>query len=183
MNKKLDELKGKRQDYVKIILSINSHSVKKSDIIRKGYKNDAGIKDERLLLSDVGITMWKRFGFPLREDGKPTFGDFKRAAGFKNCKDVLDYFAKRAKGQVNEDEIKESFSEEEWKWLIDLNQRINPLLHDKLITKPDGSIRLVLEHELYKDGVTLAGNIVQKLYGPDKKIDIKDAASDSSNSP
>ena len=58
LRKTLDELKGKRHDYVKIVLSSNAHSVKKSDNIRKGYKKDTAIKDERLLLSDVAITTY-----------------------------------------------------------------------------------------------------------------------------
>ena len=183
LKKKLDELKERRKEHVNIILSMNSHSVKKSDKTRKGYKKDTAIKDERLLLSDVAITMWERFGFTLERDGKPTFGDFKRAAGFKDDDDVSGYFAKRTKEQVKKDDIKESLTEEEWILLIGLNQRVNPLLHSKLNTNRDGSVRLVLEHDVYEDKASVAENIVQKLYGPEKKIDIKDAASDSSNSP
>ena len=183
LKKKLDELKERRKEHVNIILSMNSHSVKKSDKTRKGYKKDTAIKDERLLLSDVAITMWKQFGFTLERDGKPTFGDFKRAAGFKDDDDVSGYFAKRTKEQVKKDDIKESLTEEEWILLIGLNQRVNPLLHSKLNTNRDGSVRLVLEHDVYEDKASVAENIVQKLYGPEKKIDIKDAASDSSNSP
>jgi hypothetical protein len=85
--------------------------------------------------------------------------------------------------QVKEDDIKESFNEEEWILLITLNQRVNPLLHRKLNMNRDGSVRLVLEHDVYEDKARVAENIVQKLYGPEKKIDIKDASSDSSNSP
>ena len=183
LKEKLADLKETRGFYQNVILSTNAHSVKKSDKTRKGYKRDTAIKDERLLLSDVAITMWERFGFTLERDGKPTFGDFKRAAGFKCDDDVIDYFAKRKKGQVKEDDIKESLNEEEWILLISLNQRVNPLLHSKLNTNRDGSVRLVLEHDVYEDKARVAENIVQKLYGPEKKIDIKDASSDSSTSP
>jgi hypothetical protein len=69
---------------------------------------------------------------------------------------VRDYFRKKAEGEVKEDEIKESFPEEEWIWLVGLNQHVNPLLHDKLIANQDGSLRLVLEHELYEDGAGMA---------------------------
>jgi hypothetical protein len=183
LKEKLADLKKKEDFYQKAILSTNTHSVKKSDKTRKGYKKDTAIKDERLLLSDVAITMWERFGYTLEHNGKPTFGDLKRAAGFKNYSDVRDYFRKKARGEFKEDDIKESLTEKEWIWLIGLNQRVNPLLHDKLITNKDGSLRLVLEHEVYEDGAGLAQNLVLKLYGPEKKVDIKDASSDSSTSP
>jgi hypothetical protein len=150
--------------------------LKKSEKTRKGYKKDTAIKDERLLLSDVAITMWERFQFDCAYEDGPSFGDLKRAAGFKNYGDVCDYFRKKAKGAIKEDDIKESFTREEWIWLIGLNQRVNSLLHDKLITNQDGNLRLVLEHEVYVDGAWLAENIVLKLYGPDKKVDIKDAS-------
>jgi hypothetical protein len=194
LKEKLADLKKKEDFYQNAILSTNAHSVKKSDKIRKGYKKDTAIKDERLLLSDVAITMWERFGFTLERNGKPTFGDFKRAAGFKDDDDVIGYFAKRKNElvkeddikeslKVKEDDIKESLNEEEWIWLISLNQRVNPLLHSKLNMNRDGSVRLVLEHDVYEDKARVAENIVQKLYGPEKKVDIKDALSDSSTSP
>ncbi len=90
-----------------------------------------------------------------------------------------DYFIKRAHRQVQEDEIKESLTEEEWIWLFRLNQRVNQLMHDSLITNEDGSLRLVLEHEVYKDGVDLSKNLIEKWYVPETKVDIKDASSDS----
>ena len=183
LKEKLAALKQKEDFYQKAILSTNAHSVKKSDKTRKGYKKDTAIKDERLLLSDVAITMWERFGYTLEHNGKPTFGDFKRAAGFKNDGDVRDYFRKKAKAEVKEDDIKESFTKEAWIWLIGLNQRVNPLLHDKLITNQDGSLRLVLEHDIYEDGAGMAENVVRTLYGFSKKVEIKDASSDSSTSP
>ena len=49
--------------------------------------------------------MWERFGYTLKQYGNPTFGDFKRAAEFKNDGDVRDYFRKKAKGEVKEDAI------------------------------------------------------------------------------
>ena len=183
LKEKHSDLKKKEDFYQNAILSTNAHSVKKSDKIRKAYKKDTAIKDEKLLLSDVAITMWERFGYTLEHNGKPTFGDFKRAAGFKNDDDVRDYFRGKAKGEVKEDDIKESFTKEAWIWLIGLNQHVNPLLHDKLIMNQDGSLRLVLEHDIYEDGAGMAENVVRTLYGPEKKLDIKDASSDSSTSP
>ena len=180
LKEKLADLKKKEDFYRKADLSTNAHSVKKSDKTRKGYKKDAAIKDERLLLSDVAITMWERFGFTLQRYGKPTFGDFQWAAGFKDDDDVRDYFRKKSKGEVQEDKIKESFTKEAWIWLIGLNQRINPLLHDKLTTNQDGSLRLVLEHDVYEDGIGMAQYVIRILYGSSKKVDIK---SDSSTSP
>ena len=176
-------LKKKEEFYQNAILSMNAHSVKKSDKIRKGYKKDTAIKDERLLLSDVAIHMWERFRFVCGYENKPTFGDLKRASKFKDDVDVLDYFRMRETGEVEKDKIRDSFTEKEWIWLICLNQRVNPLLHDKLITNQDGSLRLVLEHDVYEDGAVIAKNVVRKLYGSEKKADIKDAASDSSASP
>ena len=183
LKEKLADLKKKEDYYQKASLSPNAHSVKKSDKTRKGYKKETAIKDERLLLSDVAIKMWERFGFKCRYVNKPMFGDFKGASGFKDDDDVRNYFRKRAKGKVENNEIKDSLTEEEWILLINLNQRVNGLLHDKLITNEDGSLRLVLEHDIYEEAVGVAKNIVLKLYGPEKKVDIKDAASDSSNSP
>ncbi len=184
LKEKLAALKNKEEDfYQNAILSTNAHSVKKSDKTRNGYKKDTAIKDERLLLSDVAITLWERFQFACAYEDGPSFGDLKRASGFSTCKDVRSYFRKKAKGAVKEDDIKESLAEKEWIWLIGLNQRANLLLHDKLITNQDGSLRLVLEHEVYEDGAGMAENIVLKLYGPDKKVDIKDASSYSSTSP
>ncbi len=183
LKEKLADLKKKQDFYQNAILSTNAHSAKKSDKTRKGYKKDTAIKDERLLLSDVAIKMWERFGFTLQRYGKPTFGDFHWAAGFKDDDDVHDYFRKKAKGEVQEDKIKESLTEKQWIWLIRLNQRVNQLLHDTLITNQDGSLRLVLEHDVYQEGVDMAEELVRTLYGSSAKVDIKDASSDSSTSP
>jgi hypothetical protein len=173
LKEKLADLKEKKDFYQKLMLSTSAHLVKKSEKTRKGYKKDTAINDERLLLSDVAITMWERFGFPLEHDHMPTFGDFTRAAGFKDDGDVRDYFQKKARGEVKEDDIKESFTREVWIWLIGLNQRVNSLMHDKLIQNQDGSLRLVLEHDIYEDGARIAERIIRKLYGSSKKIDIK----------
>jgi hypothetical protein len=78
-------------------------------------------------------------------------------------------FRKKAKGAIKEDDIKESFTREEWIWLIGLNQRVNSLLHDKLITNQDGNLRLVLEHEVYVDGAWLAENFVLTCMGPTRR--------------
>ena len=96
---------------------------------------------------------------------------------------MCEYFRKRVKAEVQEDRIKESLTEKQWIWLIRLNQRVNNLLHDTLITNQDGSLRLVLEHDVYEHGVEMAKELVRTLYGPDKNVDIKDASSDSSNTP
>ena len=183
LKEKLADLKKKEDFYQNAILSTNAHSVKKADKTRKGYKKDTAIKDERLLLSDFAIKMWKRFEFTLQRYGKPTFGDFQWAAGFKDDDDVHDYFRKKAKGEVQQDKIKESLTEKLWIWLIRLNQRVNQLLHDTLVTNQDGSLRLVLERDVYQDGVDMAEEAVRTLYGSSKKVEIKDATSDSSNSP
>ena len=135
------------------------------------------------MLSDVAIRMWERFEFECEHKNKPMFGDLKKASKFKDDDDVRDYFRKRAKGEVKEDKIKDCLTEDEWIWLIELNQHINKLLHGKLITNEDKSLRLVLEHEFYEVGHIMAENLVRKLYGPEKKVDIKNATSDSSNSP
>ena len=113
--------------------------------------------------------------------GKPNFGDFQWAAGLKDGDDVRDHFRKKAKREIQEDKIKESLTEKQWIWLIRLNQRVNQLLHDTLVTNQDGSLRLVLEHDVYQDGVELAEELVRTLYGSSKKVDIKDASSDLSN--
>ena len=183
LEEKLADLKKKEDFYQNAILSTNAHSVKKSDKTRKGYKRDTATKDERLLLSDVAIKMWERFQFAYAFEDGPSFGDLKRAAGFGNCKDVRDYFRRKAKGEVQEDDIKDLLTKEAWIWLIGLNQRVNGLLHDTLITNEDGSLRLVLEHDVYEGGRKVAEELVRTLYGSSKKVDIKDASSDSSTSP
>ena len=168
LKEKLADLKKKEDFYQNAILSTNVHSVKKSDKTRKGYKKDTAIKDERLLLSDVAITMWERFGYTLEHNGKPTFGDFKRAAGFNNDGDVRDYFRKKAKGEVKEDDIKESFTQEVWIWLIGLDLRVNTVLRDTLITNEDGRLRLLLEYDVYEDATGMAECVIRTLYGPEK---------------
>eukprot|EP00804_Cyclotella_cryptica_P001862 CCRYP_019353-RA/>CCRYP_019353-RA protein AED:0.08 eAED:0.08 QI:0/-1/0/1/-1/1/1/0/338 len=183
LNEKLAYLKKTEDFYRNAILSMNAHSVKKSDKTRKEYKRDTAIKDERLLLSDVAIKMWERFEFDCVFEDGPSFGDLKRAAGFGNCKDVRDYFQRKARGEVQEDDIKDSLTKEAWIWLIGLNQRVNGLLHDTLITNKDGSLRLVLEHDVYEGGRKVAEELVRTFYGSSKKVDIKDASSDSSSSP
>jgi hypothetical protein len=100
LKEKRADLKKEKGFYQKLMLSTNAHLVKKSDKTRKGYKKDTAIKDERLLLSDVAITLWEQFGFSLEHRRKPTFGDLTRAAGFKNEGAVRDYFRKKAKGEV-----------------------------------------------------------------------------------
>jgi hypothetical protein len=160
LKEKLADLKEKKDFYQRLMPSTNAHSVKKSEKIRKGYKKDSAINDERLLLSDVAITLWERFEFPLGHDHVPTFGDFTRAAGFKDDDDVRNHFQKKARGEVKEDDIKESFTREVWIWLIGLNQRVNPLMHDKLITNQDGSLRLVLEHDIYEDRAEIAKRVM-----------------------
>ena len=179
MKGKFDELKKKEDFYQNAILSKNAHLVKKSDKTRKGYIKDTAIKDERLLLSDVAVKMWEKFHFDCTFENSPTFGDLKRASGFIYCADVRDYFDKKARGLVKKDAIKESFTKEAWILLINLNQRVNGLLLDTLMTNQDGSLRLVLEHDIYQDAVGDVENIVHQLYGPEKKVDIKDASSDS----
>ncbi|KAI3644424.1 hypothetical protein MP228_010588 [Amoeboaphelidium protococcarum] len=174
----LAELKDRRRDYVQIILSQNAHTVKKADTRRKGYKVDVAVKDERLLLSDVAIKMWERFQFDCVYARKPSFGDLKKAAGFRDEDDVRDYFNNRANGQVEKDEIKECLSEQEWVFLISLNSDVNRRLHDKLIVE-GGSLRVVLEHKHYNEAASLVENLVLRLY-QGEKVDVKDALSDSS---
>ena len=182
LNKKLDELKANRQDHVKIISSINSNSsAKKAEKFRK--KHATAIKDERLLLADVASKLWEKFRFDCEHENMPTFEDLRRASGFKQAGDVRDYFRRKAKGEVKEDEIKESFRKDVWIWLIGLDQRVNELLHDTLIENEDGSLRLVLEHDVYKNSAEVAKGLVHRLYGPEKKVDIIAASSDSSTSP
>jgi hypothetical protein len=66
LNQKLDELKRKRQDCVKITLSTHSRKVKKSHKIRNGY--ETAIKDERLLLSSIARKACEKFLFHCEYD-------------------------------------------------------------------------------------------------------------------
>ena len=182
LKENLDKLQMSKDYIQKSILSANSRSVRKLDKVRKGYKKDTAIKDERLLLSDIAKKAWKRFFYPLDRKGQPTFGDLKRAAGFYDNGDVCEYFLKRGRGELEADEMKEALTEDEWVWLIEMNQRVNGLLHGDLITNEDGSLRLVLEHDYYEEKAELAKNMIRKWYGPEKIVDTKDAASNSSAS-
>lgn len=173
---KLDELKLNRPNHVKIIVSTNSHSVKKSDKTHKRYKKDIAIKDERLLLSDVAFMVWEKFHFPLTFEFSPTFGDLRKESGFIHCSDVRGYFYTKSSGLVKKDDINEFLTAKEWIWLIGLDLRVNGLLHDKLITNQDGSFRLVLEHVIYEAGVGMAKNRVRKFYGPETMVHIIDAS-------
>ncbi|KAI3630376.1 hypothetical protein MIR68_011811 [Amoeboaphelidium protococcarum] len=183
LKEKLAKLEKDKEFYQKAILSSNAQAVKKADPIRKRYKKDTAIKDERLLLSTAARKRWQQFNYTLERKGKPTFGDLKRAAGFRGDEDVREYFEKRALGEIEKDDIKECMREDEWIFLITLNYRVNGLLQDELIANEDGSIRLVLEHDVYQAAAEVAENIVVDLYEGEKKVDVKDASSDSSGSP
>jgi hypothetical protein len=52
-------------------------------------------------------------------------------------------------------------------------------LHDTFWEHKYGSLRVVLENDVYRSGKELAENIIRKWSGPEKNVDIKDAASDS----
>jgi hypothetical protein len=52
--------------------------------------------------------MWQRFEFKFQRYRKLKFGDFQWAAGFKDEDVVYVYFQKKARGDVQEDKIKES---------------------------------------------------------------------------
>jgi cell division protein ZapA (FtsZ GTPase activity inhibitor) len=56
LKEKLDSLK-RNQEFYRTIQSMNAQSLKQTDKTRKRYKKDTAIKDERLLLSDVAITL------------------------------------------------------------------------------------------------------------------------------
>ena len=106
------------------------------------------------------------------------------AAGFDGkgaMSKVYDYFRKKMRGKVEKDEIKESLSRDEWIALLDLCSHVNPLLHHPLVENDDGSLRLVLEHDVYEQRAGLLWKLIHKLYGPDKKVDITDASSDLSD--
>lgn len=51
-----------------------------------------------------------------------------------------------------------------------------------MVKNDDGSLRRVLEHEVYEQGAGLFVNLIHKMYGPDQKVDIKEASSESSES-
>ena len=162
---------------------MKSRLLRKSDKVWKGYTKDIAINDERLLLFDVAIQMWERFQFDCVYENKPLFGDLKTAARFKDEYDVDEYFLKKAKGQVKQDEIKECLTKEEWFCLMIINSQVNSLFNRKLTQNEDGSIRLVLQKHFYNDWRAVTKNLVRKLYGPEKKVDIQCAASGSSVSP
>ncbi|KAI3652324.1 hypothetical protein MP228_003627 [Amoeboaphelidium protococcarum] len=178
LREKLARLKDRRRDYVQIILSQYAHAVNKADNTRKKYKKDTAIRDERLLLSDVATKLWKRFRFAVVFENSPSFDDLMKATGFFINDQVHDYFRKREQNIVELDLIKESLSEKQWIKLIGLNSRVNHSLQDTLIEQADGSIRLVLEHEVYQDGAKLLEDVVKSLYGSEKEVDIQVACND-----
>jgi hypothetical protein len=179
LKEKLAELKKKEEFYQNAILSTNAHSVKKADSTRKKYKKDTAIKDGRLFLSTIAKRMWEQFGFPVEIEDSPTFGDVIKAAELRNSYQVRDYFRKREAGKVEADQIKDSNTEDEWIKMIEMDRRVNRLLHDEMVKNDDGSYRLVLESEEYKGDAELYEGLVKK-WCPGKKVEVKDASSDSS---
>lgn len=175
LKEKLDELNGERHNYVKLIMFTNSHAAKKSEKARKERKKEIAINDERLFLSTVAIKLRERFQFYCDFENSPMFEDVKRATGFKCEDDVRDYFQKKARGEITEeDDIKEAFSEDAWIWLIELDYRVNGPFRDTLVENEDGSLRVVLEEEFYQDGgKELVENLILKVYG--KKADVHQA--------
>ncbi|KAI3656503.1 hypothetical protein MP638_006688, partial [Amoeboaphelidium occidentale] len=161
LKEKIDDLKKKEEFYQKAILSTNTYQVKKADSTRKKYKEDLAAMDERLFLS----TITKRI-----------------KTGFKNNFCVREYFRKRAAGMAEPDRIKDSNTEDEWIKMLEMSKYANHILQDEMVKKADGTYRLVLESNLYKGNVDLFEGLVSK-WCPGKKVDIKDAASDSSQNP
>jgi hypothetical protein len=58
-----------------------------------------------------------------------------------------------------------------------MNKSVNAVLNDSLTMKQEGNILLVLQHDVYENGADLAKNLVRKVYGPERKVDIVDASS------
>ncbi|KAI3631631.1 hypothetical protein MIR68_010104 [Amoeboaphelidium protococcarum] len=125
--------------------------------------------------------MWERFEFEITYH-IPTFDDFMIAAGFNGnqawCKKIK-YFRQRQEGTVEKDEIKESLSKDDWLVLIDLSSHVKQLDYGPLVENDDESLRLVLEHDFYEHHARFYKNIIHKLYGPEKKVNIIDVSGDS----
>jgi hypothetical protein len=108
------------------------NSVMRSEKARRkrSRKEDAAILDEIRFLSQVTSKLKEKFELDLIDEDLPLFGDVMRAAGFDNESDVRTYFSNRTQGLEKRDDLKESFTSEEWICLIDLNQlnqRVNNL--------------------------------------------------------
>ena len=186
LKSRLDRLKTKEQFWQQAILSSNSAAVKKTDTMRKGYKRETAVKSERALLTTVAEDLYKLYDFSIQyeDEEQPSFGDVKRALGFHKFRDVRQYFATGKNPNSNYIKRKETskamedmYSEDDWKYLIQLNHHVNGGLHSGLLSN-DGRITIVLENDFYST------DRVRSIIGKTRSeiLDIKNAESDSDKS-
>jgi hypothetical protein len=64
-------------------------------------------------------------GVPILNNKRPTFGNIVDATGFWGFNDVNNYF-KKPENERN-DSLKNEFTLDQWLYLIDLNDRVNPI--------------------------------------------------------
>jgi hypothetical protein len=180
LQEQLTQLKKKEEFWQNAILSSNASQAKKQDSVRKGYKKEAATKSERAMLSSIADHLYSKYVFETNYDD-PTFGDVMEATGFKSRKAILHYFyLKKKSKEIENDELKDYFTEQEWIYLIDLNYAVNRELHSYLKREQDGTTVVVLEEKFYD--VKLVTKIMVKtgVVEDAEHLDVKMAESDSS---
>jgi hypothetical protein len=183
----LAKLEKDKEFWQQTILSSNASQ-------RKGYKKETATKSERELITTVSDYLYSLYEYP-KIHTNPTFGDAVHFLSFQHAYLVCQYFLSpttfRKKYPLlsactprdGVDGLMENvYSEEQWVYLVDLNHRVNGLLHNGLKKQEDGRYVVILEDAVYDkpmvQGIMIAS---KKIVSPDG-VEIKNAESDSGRS-
>ncbi|KAJ1498576.1 hypothetical protein HMI54_010304 [Coelomomyces lativittatus] len=176
LKEKLMKLEEDKKFWQKVMLNITASYVQKQDPIRKEYKKKSVPKSSRDFLITIAKHLYSIYRFPLRFD-HPSFGDVKEAAGFKNTKDVFNYFSARVNLKTstdsNHDVIQNFFSQAQWIYFLDLNAQ----LHGGL-TMTNDITTILLPPSAFQP--KLVQDVLEKIGFDPTHFDIKEGNSDSS---
>jgi hypothetical protein len=178
LQERLSDLRAIREFWQDTILhSISSHARKK-DSNRKEHKKKAASKSVGEFLTKIADHLYSIYRFETRFDDA-TFGDVMEAAQFKNRRAIVDYFSLKANNTTNADggNIRDSLSEDEWIYLLELNFMENAELHSRL-KQTDGKTTIVLPSTSFQP--KLVQGLMTKMGLDIAHFDIKNADSDSS---
>lgn len=179
LQEELTQLKLDKSFWQNAILSSNASQFKKQDSVRKGYKKEAATKSERAMLSSIADHLYSKYVFETNYDD-PTFGDVMEATGFKSRKAITLYFSLKKSKEIENDELKDYFTEQEWIYLIDLNYAVNRELHSYLKREKDGTTVVVLEERFYDAKLVTKIMVKTGVVEDAEHLDVKNAESDSS---
>jgi hypothetical protein len=178
LKEELAELKKDKEFYQKAILSTNAAAVKMTDTVRKGYKRETAVKRERQLLNHIAIAYQDEYRFRPSK-GNASFGNLLEFVGFSHSGDVIDYIRKKNAKQIEPHPLKDKFTLKHWDYLITLNSRVNPELHNGLPRNNKNELEVVLESDVYDEKIVKE---VLAIVAPEEKVDVKNAESDSDKS-